>query len=232
MIRNKSRAGWFGASDTDKIMGNWETDTFRHWWLVKLGLSESTVETKYMRAGTAYEHKILDEIEESTPVRGIIDEYVGVIEKDRQIKRRRLRLRVNLDGEDDRCIYEVKTHKKAPFKVSRAYWMQAQVEMFVTGKRLKIVAYHMDDENYINYFLPIEKGRLTVHPILFDWRFIELDYLPRLKYLAHCLKKGEMPNARDFAQFTDRLEKSKANRFLRAVRRFFRRVRQSDGEDA
>jgi hypothetical protein len=223
MIQNKSRAGWFGASDTDKIMGNWDTETFRHWWLVKLGLSESRIETRYMRAGTAYEHKILDYIEWK--------DDIGEIEKDRQIKRRRLRLRVNLDGEDGECIYEVKTHQKPLFKVTKAYWMQAQVEMFATGKKLKIVAYHMEEENYINYFLPIDKNGITVHPIEYDWRFIEIDYIPRLQYLARCLKKGETPNARDFAQFADRLEKSKANRFLRAVRRFFRRIRCSARED-
>ena len=37
MIHNHDRSGWFGASDTSTIMGNWATETFRKWWLEKLG---------------------------------------------------------------------------------------------------------------------------------------------------------------------------------------------------
>lgn len=58
---------------------------------------------------------------------------IGVKERDRQIKIRRLRLRVNLDGETD-VIHEVKTHRSTVFRVSKANWQQAQVEMFAAKK--------------------------------------------------------------------------------------------------
>ena len=37
MIHNQDRSGWFGASDTARIMGNWNTQTFARWWGEKLG---------------------------------------------------------------------------------------------------------------------------------------------------------------------------------------------------
>lgn len=58
MIHNHDRSGWFGASDTSTIMGNWATETFRKWWLEKLGLRENRFHTPAMQAGTAYEHRI------------------------------------------------------------------------------------------------------------------------------------------------------------------------------
>lgn len=46
------------------------------------------------------------------------------IEKEKQIIIDRLR--VNLDGNTNACIYEVKTHKsEKDFKVSKQYWRQA-----------------------------------------------------------------------------------------------------------
>ena len=112
---------------------------------------------------------------------------------DRQIKIRRLRLRVNLDGEDAQEISEVKTHKGESFKVPRAYWMQAQVEMFAAKKNLRIVAYHLEPEDYRNWFREIEDDRLSYHPIPYDRDWIEGEYLPRLRYLAKCLRKGVIP---------------------------------------
>lgn len=49
MIRNHDRSGWFGASDTATIMGNWNTDTFRRWWLVKLGVRKDRFVTPSMQ---------------------------------------------------------------------------------------------------------------------------------------------------------------------------------------
>jgi len=46
MITNKDRSGWFGASDTSTIVGNYKTKTFKKWWLVKLGLSENDYSIK------------------------------------------------------------------------------------------------------------------------------------------------------------------------------------------
>lgn len=218
MIKNKSRKGWFGASDTAMIMGNWSTATFLSWWMVKLGLAESFGGNRYTRAGTEYEHKILDAI--------------GVKKKDRQIRIKKLRLRVNLDGEDKECIYEVKTHKTAVFRACKAYWQQAQVEMYATKKKIKIVAYHMTDENYVNYFLPIDSGRVTYHPIEYDAAWIREKYLPRLRYLAACLKKGEMPNESGFEQFVARLQNEKTGGLLALGRRLLGRIRKDEGQAA
>lgn len=178
MIRNKDRSGWIGASDTAMVMANWTTPTWHKWWSTKLGIATSNITTTAMLAGTHYEHRILDAL--------------GVKKRDRQIKIRRLRLRVNLDGEDS-IIHEVKTHKSEVFKVSRSYWMQAQVEMMATGKPLVINAYRLTDAEYENFFLPIDKERLTEHPIEIDTDWLAYAYLPRLKVLAACLKKGVFP---------------------------------------
>lgn len=210
MIKSKSRKGWFGASDTAMIMGNWNTDTFRKWWLVKLGLATNEFTSRQMAAGTAYEHRILH--------------AVGVFDTDRQIRCRRLRLRVNLDGELPEEISEVKTHGKPVFKVTMAYWMQAQVEMFAARKKLRIVAYRMTDAEYINFFLPIDYTRLSHHYIEYDPVWIEDAYLPRLVYLAYCLRKGKMPDACEIEGYVNRVGKPKADRFFRDRWRLFRRV--------
>ena len=178
MIRSKDRSGWIGASDTAMVMANWNTPTWHKWWTVKLGLATNNISTTAMLAGTYYEHPILDAL--------------GIQKRDRQIKIRRLRLRVNLDGEDE-IIHEVKTHGKDVFKVSRSYWMQAQVEMFAAKKRLVINAYRLTEEEYQNFFLPIDKERLTEHPVEYDAAWIKEQYLPRLRILAKCLKKGVFP---------------------------------------
>lgn len=210
MIKSKSRSGWFGASDTAMVMGNWNTATFRKWWLVKLGLAESDFTNRQMAAGTAYEHRILQNL--------------GISVMDRQIRCRCLRLRVNLDGETATEISEVKTHGKPVFKVTKAYWMQAQVEMFATRKKLRIVAYRMTEEEYKNYFLDIDRERITFHPIEYDAAWIEDEYLPRIVYLAHSLRKGKMPDASEIEGYVDRLGKPEADRFFRDRLRLFRRV--------
>lgn len=81
------------------------------------------------------------------------------MEKDKQIIIDRLR--VNLDGNTNTCIYEVKTHKiNKEFKVSKQYWRQAQVEMYASNiHKLYIVAYGLTENDYINYFNEIDKKR-------------------------------------------------------------------------
>lgn len=186
MIRNHDRSGWFGASDTTTIMGNWNTDTFRRWWLVKLGVRKDRVITPAMQCGTAYEHKILDALRVKT--------------RDRQIRIRSLRLRVNYDGESRQLITEVKTHSKPVFKVTKAYWQQCQVEMFASGSGLfrkrkfcRIVAYRVTEDELLNFFLPIDENRLTQHKVDYDAEWVEGCYLPRLRYLAKCLSTGHWP---------------------------------------
>jgi len=178
MIRSKDRSGWFGASDTSIIMRNWDTKTFCLWWLEKCGLRVNSFSNLAMKTGTSYEHKILD--------------FLGIQSRDKQIKIRKYRLRVNLDGDTKDTVHEVKTHLKG-FKVSKAYWQQAQVERFATGKKVVIDAYKLSEEDYFNYFNEIDGDRIQRIPIEYDKAFIQNEYLPRLKCLKRCLKKGLFP---------------------------------------
>lgn len=190
MIQNHDRSGWFGASDTAKIMGSFGTQSFRIWWLEKLGVTTNTYTNLAMVAGSVFEHRILDAI--------------GVEKRDRQIKIRRLRLRVNLDGETD-IIHEVKTYGKEKFSVTKGYWMQCQVEMFATKKPCEIVAYRLKEEDYQNFFNLIDPERISRHPISYDMEWVKEKYLPRLKYLCWCLNRRKTPNESEFARICDRL---------------------------
>ncbi len=178
MIHDKDRSGWIGASDTARVMGNWNTKTFELFWREKLGLYHRTGSTLAMETGSAFEGKILDAL--------------GIRRRDRQIRIPELCLRVNLDGEDA-IIHEVKTHKSEVFKVSKAYWQQAQVEMYAAGKPLVIDAYRLLPEDYGNWMRPIDPERLSRHPVAYDKDWITREYLPRLRILAQCLKKGTWP---------------------------------------
>lgn len=187
MISSQDRSKWFGASDTAIIMGNWETKTFCLWWLEKCGARKNTFTNLAMQTGTHYEHKILD--------------FLGITSKDRQIKIRRYQLRVNLDGDTKETIYEVKTHSADKlFKVTKAYWQQAQVEMFAAKRKLFIEAYALNPEDYENYFNGIDGDRLTRIEVPYDEDFIKTEYLPRLRYLKKCLKRGIFPRHVDFLQ--------------------------------
>lgn len=178
MIHDKDRSGWIGASDTSFVMGNWNTKTWANWWAEKLGIQSNHFDTIHTKTGSWYEGKILDAI--------------GVTIRDRQIRIPKYRLRVNLDGETS-IIHEVKTHKSPDFKVTKAYWQQAQVEMFAAKKPLEIVAYHLEEEDYINWFRPIDPNRLTHHTIEYDSEWVGCRYLPRLLRLSECLKEGVWP---------------------------------------
>lgn len=179
MIHSKDRSGWFGASDTARIIGSWETATFEKFWLEKLGLYHSDFENLSMKTGTYYEGKILD--------------FLGVRRRDRQIRIPSLRLRVNLDGED-KSIHEVKTYRRELFSVTRPYWMQAQVEMYAAKKPLEIVSYRLLEDDFQNWLLPIDPDRLSRHSVPYDQDWVNNRYLPRLTYLAECLMKGVWPS--------------------------------------
>lgn len=180
MIANKDRSGYIGASDTGYVMRSWDTKTFEKWWMVKQGFAQESICTNAMKAGTAYEHKILDALN------------IPGLEKDRQIVKGRLR--VNLDGNTNLKIYEVKTHAaEKPFKVSADYRRQVNVEMFALGVRTaEIVAYGLEPEDYDNYFREIDPDRLTFHPIEYDEAFIA-KYIPRMEYLCKCMEIGKFP---------------------------------------
>ena len=181
MISSQDRSYYIGASDTSMVVGNWNTESWKTWWLEKLGIHKSTLSTLAMKTGNNYEHKILDSLE------------IEGLEKDKQIIIDRLR--VNLDGNTKDCIYEVKTHNaEKSFKVSKQYWRQAQVEMYASEiHKLYIVAYALEENDYKNYFNKIDKNRVQLIPVEYDENFINNEYLPKLKILSKCLKRGGFP---------------------------------------
>lgn len=180
MVNSKDRSYYVGASDTSFVVGNWNTKSFENWWLEKIGIRKSDFQNEYTMAGNNYEHKILDSL--------------GIeLEKDKQIIKDRLR--VNLDGNTDTCIYEVKTHSfEKEFKVSKQYWRQAQVEMYGSGiHKLVIVAYGLKENDYKNYFNKIDPERLEFFEIEYNEEFIQNEYLPRLDILTKCLEERSFP---------------------------------------
>lgn len=80
MISNNDRSGWFGASDTDKVIArNRNTKTWKSWWSVKLGEQEPDFQgSKYTEAGNKYEHHILREINDKMER---TDRYAAYIDK-------------------------------------------------------------------------------------------------------------------------------------------------------
>ena len=180
MIENKDRSGYIGASDSGYVMRSWCTPTFEKWWRVKQGFDRSDFQSDAMKAGTAYEHKILDAL------------HIPGLEKDKQIIKGRLR--VNLDGNTEDKVYEVKTHKAGKlFKVTADYMRQVQVEMYALGvQQAEIVAYALEPEDYRNFFRDIDPKRISPHPISYDPVFIA-KYEKRMLYLCKCLEDGTFP---------------------------------------
>lgn len=183
MIQSQDRSGFIGASDTSYVIGNWTTKTFENWWLEKLGLRKNNLKTEAMQAGNNYEHKILKALE------------IDNLEMDKQIIIDKLR--VNLDGNTDTCIYEVKTHNiDKEFKVSKQYWRQAQVEMYASGiHKLFIIAYALEEKDYKNFFNKIDKDRIQLIEVKYEEEFIENEYLSKLQILIENLKNGTFPKS-------------------------------------
>ena len=181
MISSKDRSGYFGASDVSFIAGNWKTKTWLAWWMTKLGINRNNIETVYMNAGTHWEHRLL--------------EHIGCPEMDKQIIIEDLRLRVNLDGNDEDTIYEVKTyiHEKG-YKVPKKHKEQVWVQMYISGiRKAYILSYGLVEKDYRNYFGEIDEGRLELHPIEYDEAWIEKVFLPRLIRLRDCMVMGIIP---------------------------------------
>ena len=148
----------------------------------KIGINRDSINNKFVLAGTHLEHKIL--------------ESLGIpMELDKQIILEDLRLRVNLDGNTDDTIFECKTYQLVRgFKLPRKYIDQVQVQMYASGlRKAKIITYGLKDEDYDNYFLDIDPSRRDEIVITYDKRWVEEIYLPRLTYLAECLKEGRWP---------------------------------------
>jgi hypothetical protein len=117
------------------------------------------------------------------------------MEFDKQIILEDLRLRVNLDGNTEDTNYECKTYRfEKGFKMPRKYINQVQVQMFASGlRKTKIVVYGLEECDYDNFFRDIDPSRRDEVLIIYDERWINEVYLPKLKYLAECLKEGRFP---------------------------------------
>lgn len=195
MIKNKDRSGYIGASDTKYVIGNWNTKTFRKWWLEKLGIDNNHFNNKYTLAGTNYEHKIIDSLN------------IPNIEKDKQIIKGRLR--VNLDANTLKKIHEIKTYqyeKGFDLKKHKDYVNQVQVQMYVSGiHEAEIDAYGLLEKDYDNYFNEIDKERLSVHEIEYNDQWLNEQYLPKEKYLEECLINGKYPKREEFEEWLQKM---------------------------
>jgi hypothetical protein len=180
LIANKDRSGYIGASDTGYVMRRWNTKSFEKWWREKQGFVQNNICTDAMKAGTAWEHKILDALN----IPGLV--------KDKQIIKGRLR--VNYDGLSPVEVIEVKTHAAGkPFKVTADYRRQVNVEMYQAEiRKARIVAYALLPEDYKNYYREVDPQRLSFHTIKYDETFIAR-YVPRKDYLCMCLETGRFP---------------------------------------
>ena len=185
MIESQDRSYYFGASDTDKIVGKWGSATWCKWWLQKLGINNDHFTNRYTDAGTHFEHRILEHL----AVDGMI--------LDKQIILEPLRLRVNLDGNTETCIYECKTYKydpKTTWKPPKKYLNQVQIQMFASGiYQANIVAYGLVEKDYSNYFTDIDDRRLFIHPVKFDENWINNTYLLKQSILLKHLIEGSFP---------------------------------------
>lgn len=190
MISDKDRSYYIGASDTKYVIGNYDTKTFRHWWDVKMGfIADTDYDSIYIMTGNLYEPKILD--------------WLECTERDRQIIIGRLR--VNLDGETEDSVIEIKTFRyDGVWKPPKAYLHQVQVEMFATGKdKGYLVGYGVDDDDYYAVIngetLDIDARRIFIYPIERDDKWLDEVYLPRLWYLAECLEEERLPCTDDLS---------------------------------
>ena len=188
MISTKSRAYWLGASDASRIVGNRKTETWQKWWTEKLGIYAEHIDNRYTLAGTHYEHKILRAVEKDLGIKLYLD---------LQLRDEHLRVRVNYDGVEVKSatIYECKTFQAGKkFKVTKDYWRQAQMEMWMLETdKLFIVAYPLEEEYYNNYWLDVDPEKLEYHKVERDDNFIEETLLPNIKELAECIRERRFP---------------------------------------
>jgi hypothetical protein len=189
MITNNDRSKWFGASDTSMLFANTNTKSFTKWWLTKLGLIKNNFNNIYMITGNALEHSVID----------LISANKGISNKKgtKPVYKPFLRLRVNYDGITEDSVIEVKTSKKIPASPPKNYWRQCQVLMYATGKkRTQLWYYKLSEENYKNYFLELDASNLYCFEIKYDEKFINDEYLPRLKQYSNALRRKEFVNCK------------------------------------
>lgn len=183
MIESQDRCGYIGASDAEKVIGNWKTKTWFNWWMQKIGVVNDHFSNTYTLAGTHFEHRIL--------------ESIGIpMELDKQIIIEELKLRVNLDGNTKDRIYECKTFKNEKgFILPKKYVNQVQVQMFASGiHKASIVAYGLVKEDYDNFFRPIDPDRRKIIDIPYNEQWIMDVYMPKHNRLRDCLVKGVLPD--------------------------------------
>ena len=192
MITDHDRSGWIGASDVGYVIGNWKTKTWEKWWMTKLGLNRKHFENESTKAGTNWEHKILDSL------------HIDGMVKDKQILLPEILLRVNLDGNTAGRIYECKTYKVGGASndikmITQSmcppkYWNQVQVQMYdskIYGA--DVVAYGLLPEDYNNYLRAVDPGRRKLIPVTYDPNWIEKVYLPKHMVLCEALKRRAFP---------------------------------------
>lgn len=183
MIINTDRSKWIGASDTHMLFANPDTSSFRLWWAEKLGLRINDYTNIYMLTGNALEHKIIDLIDHNI-IKGV-----------KPIYKRRLRLRVNYDGHRCSQVVEIKTTGKQTMKLPINHMIQVQSLMFGTGWKepALLYSYLLDQENYKNYYLELHRKNITMFEIPYATEWVQEQYLPRLRYVAECLKRRRYP---------------------------------------
>ena len=156
----------------------------------KLGISRGHYENEYTKAGTNWEHKILDSL------------HIDGMEKDKQILLPEILLRVNLDGNTAGRIYECKTYKIGSPAAKQfeqglcppGYRNQVQVQMYASKiYGADIVAYGLVPEDYNNYLRSVDPGRRKLIPVTYDPNWIEKVYLPKHMILCEALKRRAFP---------------------------------------
>lgn len=192
MIANKDRSSFIGASDTDRVVLSWDTKTFKKWWQEKCGWYRRTFESDAMMTGNALEHRILDSLG-----------YDMVHDEQKIINR----LRINLDARCGDTIFECKTYRRKTQryqKPPKKHIRQVYVQMMGFGaKKAYIVAYGLNENEYRNWYLPIDKERISLFEIKRDKEYEEFikAYTPRLVFLEICLETGEYPTEEKFASW-------------------------------
>lgn len=198
MITNQNRSFWIGASDTSMVMGNWSTESFKNWWLIKLGIDVKRFKSWIMDCGNIIEIPIIRAIErlEAKKIKIGRFPYYNIF----------LRLRVNYDGFRKDEVIEIKTTGKAFKSIPKSYRQQCQVLMYRKRKKLcALYEYQMQDVDYLNpYFPDIDLSRLKRHEIEYDREFIENEYLPRLRYLASCLRLKKFPKVEEYVEYRNK----------------------------
>jgi len=193
MITDFDRAFTFGASDTHYFFMNRKTKTFKEWWDVKMGFSESNViENKYIIAGTMLEEPVVACIN--------FNLNLGIITPPTYIWSENPKLKVNLDGLYLGINHEVKTvgfDKWLLAKPDIKHWQQVQVQMLVSKTTRTSLDYYgvMDYEYEISYLVDpdIDFARIRMDEIEYDEEWIEIKYLSELEYLTFCMDTGNFP---------------------------------------